>query len=318
MKTVKGEGVIWMEKWVLETKDLTKKFNKQIAVDSINLHVPKGKIYGLLGRNGAGKTTTLRMIMGLVKQTSGEVQIFGKELKHNEKEIYPRIGSIIETPGFYQNLTGRENLEILARLRGVHRSDAIEYALSRVGLHKETKKIVSQYSLGMKQRLGIAAAILHEPELLILDEPINGLDPIGIQEMRNFLLDLCEESHVTIVISSHILSEIEQLADNIGIIHDGKLLEEITIEELRKRNRKYIEFQVSDEKKAVLIMEKDFGIDDYEVHEKGNIRIYSHLSQRGKINKALVENHIEVLKIIMSEDNLEDYFVKLIGGGTIG
>lgn len=213
-----------MENWVLETKALTRKFDKQIAVDNINLHVPKGQIYGLLGRNGAGKTTTLRMIMGLVQPTSGEIEIFEKNLMKNKKEIYPRIGSIIENPGFYQNLTGSENLKILARLRGVHRSDAIEYALSTVGLDKEPEKIVSQYSLGMKQRLGIAAAIMHEPELLILDEPINGLDPIGIQEMRNFLIKLCKENHVTIVISSHILSEIEQLADNIGVIHDGKLL----------------------------------------------------------------------------------------------
>lgn len=307
-----------MENWILETKALTRKFDKQIAVDSINLHVPKGQIYGLLGRNGAGKTTTLRMIMGLVKPTSGEIEIFGKDLMKNRKEIYPRIGSIIENPGFYQNLTGSENLKILARLRGVHRSDAIEYALSTVGLDKEPEKIVSQYSLGMKQRLGIAAAIMHEPELLILDEPINGLDPIGIQEMRNFLVKLCKENHVTIVISSHILSEIEQLADNIGVIHDGKLLEEVSIEELRKRNRKYLEFQVSNENKAVMLIEKHFNITDYEVHEKGNIRIYSHLGEQGKLNKVFVENDIEVLKIIMSEDNLEDYFIKLIGGGTIG
>ncbi|KNF09038.1 bacitracin ABC transporter ATP-binding protein BcrA [Gottschalkia purinilytica] len=306
-----------MQDWVLETKDLTRKFDEQVAVDGINLHVPKGSIYGLLGRNGAGKTTTLRMIMNLVKPTSGEIEVFGKKLNGNEKQIYPRIGSIIETPGFYQNLTGRENLAILARLRGIHRSDAIEYALSRVGLDKEPRKIVSQYSLGMKQRLGIAAAIMHEPELLILDEPINGLDPIGIQEMRSFLENLCKEKHVTIVISSHILTEIEQLADFIGIIHEGKLLEEITIEDLRKRNRKYIEFQVSNENKAVMLIEKHFNINDYEVREKGNIRVYSHLGQQGQINKMFVENDIEVLKINMSEDRLEDYFVNLIGGGTI-
>lgn len=307
-----------MQKWILETKELTRKFGNQTAVNAINLHVPKGRIYGLLGRNGAGKTTTLRMIMGLVKPTSGEIEIFGKNAQQSAKQVYTRIGSIIETPGFYQNLTGSENLEILARLRGIHRSDAVQYALSRVGLDKEPRKIVSQYSLGMKQRLGIAAAIMHEPELLILDEPTNGLDPIGIQEMRNFLVSLCEEKHVTIVISSHILSEIEQLANNIGIIHEGKLLEEITLEELRKRNRKHVEFQVTNDKKAVMLMERHFGISDYEVHEKGTIRVYSHLGEQGKLNKVFVENDIEVLKINTSEDKLEDYFVKLIGGGTIG
>lgn len=307
-----------MQNWILETKELTRKFGNQTAVNAINLHVPKGRIYGLLGRNGAGKTTTLRMIMGLVKPTSGEIEIFGKNAQQSTKQVYTRIGSIIETPGFYQNITGNENLEILARLRGIHRSDAVQYALSRVGLDKEPRKIVSQYSLGMKQRLGIAAAIMHEPELLILDEPTNGLDPIGIQEMRNFLVSLCEEKHVTIIISSHILSEIEQLANNIGIIHEGKLLEEITLEELRKRNRKHVEFQVTNDKKAVMLMERHFGISDYEVHEKGTIRVYSHLGEQGKLNKVFVENDIEVLKINTSEDKLEDYFVKLIGGGTIG
>lgn len=307
-----------MEDWVLETKALTKKYDKQIAVDAINLHVPKGKIYGLLGRNGAGKTTTLRMVMGLIKPTSGEIDIFGKEAKENRKQIYPRIGSLIETPGFYQNLTGNENLQILARLRGVHRLDAVEYALSRVGLHKEPRKKVSQYSLGMKQRLGIAAAIMHEPELLILDEPINGLDPVGIQEMRSFLGALCEEENVTIVISSHILSEIEQLAHHIGVIHQGKLLEEVSIEDINKKNRRYIEFQVSNENKASVILEQQFNIFDYEVHEKGCIRVYSNLGQQGTLNKVFVQNEIEVSKIAINEDNLEDYFVKLIGGGTIG
>ncbi len=303
-----------MPNWVLETKALTRKYMEQTAVDAINIHVPKGRIYGLLGRNGAGKTTTLRMIMGLVKPTTGEIEIFGQNIKENAKQIYPRVGSIIEIPGFYENLTANENLEILARLRGIHRRDAVPYALSRVGLDDEPGKLAAQYSLGMKQRLGIAAAIMHEPELLILDEPTNGLDPIGIQEMRNFLLDLCEEKQVTVIISSHILSEIEQLADIIGVIHEGKLLEEITVGELRKRNRRYLEFQVSNQNKAVLLLEEYFNIIDYEVHEKGNIRIYSHLGEEGKLNKVFVENDIEVSKIMMSEDRLEDYFVKLIGG----
>lgn len=307
-----------MENWILQTKGLTRKFQGQTAVDAIDIQVPEGCIYGLLGRNGAGKTTTLRMLMGLVRPTAGEIQIFGQRIQQNAKYIYPRVGSIIETPGFYQNLTASENLEVLARLRGIHRPDAIHYALEKVGLDKEPEKIVSQYSLGMKQRLGIAAAIMHEPELLILDEPINGLDPIGIQEMRNFLVNLAEEKQVTIIISSHILAEIEQLADYIGVIHQGKLLVESSIEELKKKNQKYLEFQVSDEKKAVLLLERYFGIDDYQVHEKGTIRVYSHLGQQGKLNKVFVENDIEVTKITVSEDRLEDYFVRLIGGGTIG
>jgi len=170
----------------------------------------------------------------------------------------------------------------------------------------------------MKQRLGIAAAIMHEPELLILDEPINGLDPVGIQEMRSFLGALCEEENVTIVISSHILSEIEQLAHHIGVIHQGKLLEEVSIDDINKKNRRYIELQVSNENKASVILEQQFNIFDYEVHEKGCIRVYSHLGQQGALNKVFVQNEIEVTKIVINEDNLEDYFIKLIGGGTIG
>lgn len=308
-----------MQEWILETKALTRKYDQQIAVDAVNLHVPKGCIYGLLGRNGAGKTTTMKMIMGLVKQSSGEIQLFNQKVQSsNSKQIYGRIGSIIEAPGFYQNLTGKENLDILARLRGVHRSDASEYALARLGLDQEPRKLVSQYSMGMKQRLGIAAAIMHEPELLILDEPINGLDPIGIHEMRSFLIDLCKEKHVTIVISSHILSEIEQLADVIGVIHQGRLIEEITTQEIQRRNRRYLEFQVSNPNKAVMLMEQHYQINDYEVHEQGSIRVYSHLGEQAQINRLFVENDIDVSKIALSEDNLEDYFVKLIGGGTIG
>lgn len=307
-----------MKELILETQGLTKCYNKQIAVNNLDMHVPKGCIYGLLGRNGAGKTTTLRMLMNLIKPTSGTIKIFGKKINQLDKDIYSRIGSIIEVPGFYQNLTGKENLEILARLRGVHRVDAVQVALIRVGLDHEVKKVVSKYSLGMKQRLGIASAIMHEPELLILDEPTNGLDPIGIQEMRHFLSNLCKEMKITILISSHILSEVEQLADILGVIHEGKLLEEITIAELRKRGRKYQEFQVSDVNKASLILERQFKIFDYEVHTNGIIRIYSQIDQRGVINKFLVENELMVSKIVLSEDNLEDYFVKLIGGGGIG
>lgn len=237
--------------------------------------------------------------------------------KH-QKEILRRIGSTVSYSEFYENPTARENLLINAKLMGVYKKNAIEEALEIAGLQHETKKLVGQYSMGMKQRLGIARAILHHPELLILDEPTNGLDPIGIKEMRRLIKSLAEERSITILISSHILSEVEQLADRIGIIHAGKLLEEITFEELRKRNRKYLEFQVSNDNKAAMLLEKQFDIVDYEVLDEGKIRVYSHIGEQGKLNKAFVEHDIEVVKITMSEDRLEDYFIKLIGGGTIG
>ena len=206
-----------MERYVIETRDITKVYGEQTVVNKVNLHVQKGRIYGLLGRNGAGKTTIMKMILGLTAITSGEVDVFGKNIKGNERRIYPRIGAMIETPGFYPNLTGTENLEIFAKLRGTAQPNAVKEALDVVGLPYRDKKLFSKYSLGMKQRLGIANAILHDPELLILDEPTNGLDPIGIAEMRNFILSLSKERGKTILISSHILSEIAMLADDIGI-----------------------------------------------------------------------------------------------------
>ena len=303
---------------IIITKNLTKIYGNQKSVDNLNITVNKGEIYGFLGRNGAGKTTTIRMLLGLIKPTFGEIEIFGENFFTNQKEILRRIGSIVEIPGFYENLTAKENLLINAKILGIYKKNAIEEALEIVGLQNETKKLVAKYSLGMKQRLGIARALLHYPELLILDEPTNGLDPIGIKEMRKLIKSLAVERQITILISSHILSEIEQLADKMGIIHEGKLLEEISFEQLRKRNRRYMEFQVSNDNKASIILEEQLQISDYEVHEDGNIRVFSHLGQQGMINKWFVQNDIEVLKISESEDKLEDYFTKLVGGGTIG
>lgn len=221
-----------MSNYVIETKNLTKQYGAQKSVTDLNIHVQKGRIYGLLGRNGAGKTTTMKMLLGLTQPTSGEVLIWGKPLMENRKELLPRIGSLIESPGFYPNLTATENLRIFAALRGVPDRNAIQKALDLVGLPYRDKKLFSQYSLGMKQRLAIALAVMHDPELLILDEPINGLDPIGIAEVRSFIRNLCNERGKTILISSHILSEIAILADDIGIIDHGLLLEEKSLAEL--------------------------------------------------------------------------------------
>ena len=224
-----------MNNFVIETKQLTKVYGEQDVVKAVNIHVKKGRIYGLLGRNGAGKTTIMKMILGLTPITSGKVDVFGQDIKGREKQVFPRIGAIIETPGFYPNLTGTENLEIFAKLRGTVGPNAVKKALEVVGLPYKDKKLFSKYSLGMKQRLGIANAILHDPELLILDEPTNGLDPIGIAEMRNFIKELSVERGKTILISSHILSEIALLADDIGIIDHGLLLEENSMKELKKK-----------------------------------------------------------------------------------
>lgn len=306
-----------MKNYIIETKNLTKVYGEQKAVNSVNLHIEKGSIYGLLGRNGAGKTTIMKMILGLTDITNGEVSVFNQNIKGNEKKIYPRIGAIIETPGFYPNLTGTENLEIFAMLRGTAFPNAVKNALEVVGLPYKDKKLFGNYSLGMKQRLGIANAILHDPEVLILDEPTNGLDPIGIAEVRDFIKDLSVKKGKTILISSHILSEITLLADTVGIIDKGVLLEENSMEELNKKNRKYIILEVSDVSKAATILEKEFGITNYSVEDNNHIRIYSHGLDMAKINKSLVMNEISVISSQICNDSLEDYFKKITGGEGI-
>ncbi|HGD2566521.1 TPA: ABC transporter ATP-binding protein [Streptococcus agalactiae] len=306
-----------MKNYIIETKNLTKVYGEQTVVNSVNLHIEKGSIYGLLGRNGAGKTTIMKMILGLTDISNGEVSVFNQNIKGNEKKIYPRIGAIIETPGFYPNLTGTENLEIFAMLRGTAFPNAVKNALEVVGLPYKDKKLFRNYSLGMKQRLGIANAILHDPEVLILDEPTNGLDPIGIAEVRDFIKDLSVKKGKTILISSHILSEITLLADTVGIIDKGVLLEENSMEELNKKNRKYIILEVSDVSKAATILEKEFGITNYSVEDNNHIRIYSHGLDMAKINKSLVMNEISVISSQICNDSLEDYFKKITGGEGI-
>lgn len=256
----------------------------------------------------------MKMILGLTDISNGEVSVFNQNIKGNEKKIYPRIGAIIETPGFYPNLTGTENLEIFAMLRGTAFPNAVKNALEVVGLPYKDKKLFGNYSLGMKQRLGIANAILHDPEVLILDEPTNGLDPIGIAEVRDFIKDLSVKKGKTILISSHILSEITLLADTVGIIDKGVLLEENSMEELNKKNRKYIILEVSDVSKAATILEKEFGITNYSVEDNNHIRIYSHGLDMAKINKSLVMNEISVISSQICNDSLEDYFKKITGG----
>lgn len=306
-----------MNNFVIETKQLTKVYGEQDVVKAVNIHVKKGRIYGLLGRNGAGKTTIMKMILGLTPITSGKVDVFGQDIKGREKQVFPRIGAIIETPGFYPNLTGTENLEIFAKLRGTVGPNAVKKALEVVGLPYKDKKLFSKYSLGMKQRLGIANAILHDPELLILDEPTNGLDPIGIAEMRNFIKELSVECGKTILISSHILSEIALLADDIGIIDHGLLLEENSMKELKKKNRKYILLQVSDVSKAALILEHQFHLVDYSVHDDQTLRIYDTCLDMAEINKALIVQDIAVISSQVCNDTLEDYFKKITGGEGI-
>lgn len=306
-----------MSKYIIETKNLTKRYGEQKSVAGLSLHVKKGRIYGLLGRNGAGKTTTMKMLLGLTPPTSGEVLLWGRTLSGNEKKLLPRIGSLIESPGFYPNLTGTENLKIFAALRGVPSSYAIRDALDLVGLPWRDKKLFSQYSLGMKQRLAIALAVMHDPELLILDEPVNGLDPIGIAEVRAFIRRLCDEKGKTILISSHILSEIALLADDIGIIDHGVLLEEESLAFLEQKSNKHVHFMVSDTAQAARILECNFPENEFSVQDDHNLRIYRPDAPVGRIVTAFVERGLEVSEAHTCEESLEDYFKRVTGGEGI-
>lgn len=306
-----------MDNYIIETKNLTKEYGTQKSVANLNIHVQKGRIYGLLGRNGAGKTTTMKMLLGLTAPTSGEAKLFGKDIQTEAKKILPRVGCLIESPGFYPNLTGTENLKIFARLRGVPNRNAVKNALEVVGLPYENKKMYSQYSFGMKQRLAIALAIMHDPELLILDEPINGLDPIGIAEVRKFIRNLSTEHGKTIILSSHILSEISQLADDIGIIDHGVLLEEESLEELEKKNNKYIHFSVSDTAQAARLLESQFHLSNFKIADNYNIMLYDIDVSVADINRIFFQNGIDITEVHLCQDTLEDYFKKVTGGEGI-
>ena len=306
-----------MSDCIIETRGLTKRYGDQVRVSNLDLHVQMGRIYGLLGRNGAGKTTTMKMLLGLTAPTSGTVSLFGQPLKGNETRILPRIGSLIESPGFYPNLTGTENLQIFARLRGLKSPNYIKSALELVNLPYRDKKRYAQYSLGMKQRLAIALAVMHDQELLILDEPINGLDPIGIAEVRDFIRALCEERGKTILISSHILSEIALLADDIGIIDHGVLLEEESLVELEQKNGKVLRFTVSNATVAAQLLQKEMGVRDVAVENGRELTVRDLRLDTGAAVRRFVEAGLVVSDAHLYEDTLEDYFKRITGGEGI-
>ena len=305
------------DNYIIETKNLTKQYGSQKSVAGLNIHVKKGRIYGLLGRNGAGKTTTMKMLLGLTEPTSGEVRIWGQSLPENEKKLLPHIGSLIESPGFYPNLTATENLQIFAALRKIPDRHAVKEALDLVGLPYKDRKLFSQYSLGMKQRLAIALSVMHDPELLILDEPINGLDPIGIAEVRTFIRELCDTRGKTILISSHILSEISLLADDIGIIDHGILLEEESLEELEQKSSRHMHFTLSDANRAAKILECLFLENHFSIQDNHNLLLHNLNLSPGKIVTAFVRNGLEVSEATISEESLEDYFKRVTGGEGI-
>lgn len=297
---------------VIGTTGLCKRFGARQAVRSVDITVRRGEIYGFLGKNGAGKTTTIRMLMGLSRPSSGSVRLFGRQLRRGEYRHLDRIGSIIETPGFYPNLSARENLEVQRRLMGMGDRAAVGRSLERLGI-RDDGKLLRHYSTGMRQRLAIARALLADPELLILDEPVNALDPQGIKEVRLLLSALAREEGVTVFVSSHILAEIEKLADRIGVIHEGVLVRELDMAQVAAANRQYLLLKVSDAAKASYLLERSLGISDYAVVEPGLLRVYEGLDRTEAIGRELFAAGIGVSEMKMENDSLEDYFLKLTG-----
>ena len=302
---------------VIETHALCKSYHGRPVVDHLNLTVPEGCVYGFLGPNGAGKSTTMKMLLGLVHPTGGSVELLGHTLNEANRIVLLRqTGSLIESPSGYLHLTARENLSIVADLKDVDRKN-IPRVLEIVHLTKDADRKVGQYSLGMKQRLAIALAIMHDPELLILDEPINGLDPIGIAEVRSFIRELCDTGGKTILISSHILSEISLLADDIGIIDHGTLLEEESLARLEQKSGRHVRFTLSDTAQAARILERSFHETHFSIQDDHRLQLHNLDLPVGKVVTAFVENGLEVSEAHTCEESLEDYFRRVTGGEGI-
>ena len=303
-----------MKEVILKTYNITKKYGNQVAVNNVNMTIKKGEIYGFIGQNGAGKTTLIRLITGLIHKTGGEIELLGATGENELNKSRTMVGSLIETPSFYTNMTARENLEVSRLVRNIPGKKCIDEVLELVGLKDVEKKKVKNFSLGMRQRLGIANALMGNPKLLILDEPINGLDPMGIVEIRELLKKINKEKDMTILISSHILSELSELATTYGIISNGNLIEEITAEQLAEKCRQYIDLKVDDTSRAVTLLERELGISDYEVLEDKKIKVFSNLENVGEVNSILSKSGVIVQSISIKGENLEEYFMNKIGG----
>ncbi|SMG33852.1 ABC-2 type transport system ATP-binding protein [Paenibacillus aquistagni] len=302
-----------MSAFVIQTKNLTKTYKKQAAVKNVNLEIQKGDIYGFLGPNGAGKTTTIRMLLGLIQPTRGSIELFGKELKKNKMDILRRTGSLVEYPSYYGHLSAVENLEAIRRITGGPVARIAE-VLDIVQLTKDAKRAVKGYSLGMKQRLGIAAALLNNPELLILDEPTNGLDPSGIQEIRELIKNMPRQFGITVLVSSHLLSEVEQMAEKVGIIREGELVFQGRMEELVSKASSGFRLAVSEPEEAMGRV-LDMGLDG---RIKGQLLELGPLTdaQIAKLVRHLVEQQHDIYRVEEKRKSLEDIFMQMVGEGS--
>lgn len=302
-----------MTNTVIECHQLTKNYRKQCALDHVDLKINQGEIFGLIGRNGAGKSTMMKILGGMIHPSAGEFRLFGKH-PDEDPYIYRRIGTLIEEAGLYGTMSALGNMRTKALAMGCDDEKELRELLMICSLDPDSKKKAKAFSLGMKQRLGLALSMIGNPELLILDEPVNGLDPQGILDIRNALLRLNKERNVTIILSSHILEELSKIATSYGIIKDGKLIQHMTREELDNSCKDYCQLHVDDAKKAAVILE-EMNIKNFKVMAENHIHIYEDV-ETGAINEVLVKKNVRVNEIMMHKQNLETYFLELTGGDT--
>lgn len=307
--------------YIVQTHQLCKRIQGKELVKDVDIHVKQGEIYGFLGPNGAGKTTVMKLLTNLWKPTRGTISLFGRTLEPSSYEVLKRMGSIIEFPTFYEHMSGKENLQLHCEYMGYYSKGSVWEALELLHLTEAADQPVKRYSLGMKQRLGIARAILCKPELVLLDEPANGLDPAGMKQIRDLFQMLCSEYGMTLMISSHLLSEIESMADTIGIISHGTLLREQSMQEIADQNAAYIELNVEHTKRAAYVLAEHLQLHNFKIIEESQIRIYDPGQSTQKISRALIEHGVEIREIRRHTETLEEYFLKLTsaaGQSSIG
>ncbi|MBU5266962.1 ABC transporter ATP-binding protein [Virgibacillus proomii] len=303
-----------MTDYILKTNEITKTFRKVDALRNISITIESGKIYGLIGSNGAGKSTLMRIIAGLSFPTSGSMEFFGKESPKAIQVERKRLGCMIELPSLNMSLSAKENIRYHRILRGISNEEIEDELIRLVGLGDTGKKQVKDFSLGMKQRLGIAVSLINNPELLILDEPINGLDPIGVKEIRNLLKKLCEERHITVIISSHNLPELYQVATDYIIIHDGEIKQTLTLQELENKCQRHLLIECENPEDLLVILETELGTTNYKIMPDKTIKLYDYVDDKKKVARTIFKHEIIATNFSVEGDTLENYFISVIGG----
>ena len=305
-----------MSETIVAINHLNKLYGKESALADFSMNVQRGDIYGFVGQNGSGKTTTMKYILSLIEGNSGSLELFGKNTPADLANYIERIGSLIESPSFYPYLSAHENLTYYAKFKGITDKEIVGQLLEKIGLDDAGRKKFKNFSLGMKQRLALGLAIMNNPDLLILDEPFNGLDPQGLAEFRKILLKLNHESNVTILISSHILDELSHIATTYGFIHQGKMIEEISEPALQKKCGKYLLLKVDDTKKASFVLEQTIHTENYQILDDQRIRLFDCINESQRVISALVKNGVEVKEVERKGLSLESYYLNLTEGGN--